>query len=154
MVLLVRTLLLVSVENLHYIHVVQTALFSVELLYRLVEHLFRTNLCLVQLAASECEACFFECNATVLGSNRCEMSLLRLVEVSSRLSAAERIRLACLLRIAEENKTHSVVCLNELVCITLRTDINNSHRTSPQPAEASPRCCHHVELLLDRKSVV
>ena len=76
------------------------------------------------------------------------MGLLRLIEVSARLSTAERIRLACLLRVAEENKVHCVVSLYELVCITLRTDVHNSHRTIPQPAEASPRSCHHVELLL------
>lgn len=66
MVLLIRTLLLVSVENLHYIHVVHAALRTIPLLYRLVEHLFRTNLRLVQLAAGECEACFIECYAAVL----------------------------------------------------------------------------------------
>ena len=104
MVVLISALLLVSVENLHYIHVVQAALRTVPLLDRLVEHLLRTNLRLVQLAAGECEACFVECYAAVLGSNRCEVSLLRLVEVSARLSATESIRLACLFRVAEKNK--------------------------------------------------
>ena len=148
MVLLISALLLVSVENLHYIHVVQAALLAVPLLYRLVEHLLRTNLRLVQLATGECEACFVECNAAVLGCNGCEMGLLRLIEVSARLSTAERIRLACLLRVAEKNKVHRVVSLYELVCITLQTDVHNSHRTVPQPAKTAPRGCHHVELLL------
>ena len=49
MVVLISALLLVSVENLHYIHVVQAALLAVPLLDRLVEHLLRTNLRLVQL---------------------------------------------------------------------------------------------------------
>lgn len=109
MVLIISALLFVSVKNLHHIHVVQAALLTVPLLYRLVEHLLRTNLRLVQLATGECEACFVECYAAVLGSNRCEVSLLRLVEVSARLSTAERIRLACLLRVAE--KTRFIVSL-------------------------------------------
>ena len=50
MVLLISALLFVSVKNLHHIHVVQTALLAVPLLYRLVEHLLRTNLRFVQLA--------------------------------------------------------------------------------------------------------
>ena len=147
MVLIISALLFVSVKNLHHIHVVQAALLAVPLLYRLVEHLLRTNLRLVQLATCECEACFIECYAAVLGCNRCEMGLLRLIEVSARLSTAERIRLACLLRVAEENKVHRVVSLNELVGVTLRTDVHNSHWAVPQPAKTAPRGCHHIELL-------
>lgn len=109
MVLLISALLFVSVKNLHHIHVVQAALLAVPLLYRFVEHLLRTNLRFVQLATCECKACFIECYAAVLGCNGCEMGLLRLVEVSARFSTAERIRLACLLRVAE--KTRFIVSL-------------------------------------------
>ena len=48
----------------------------------------------------------------------------------------------------QERECHGVVGLYELVCEALGTNEHHCHGLVPQPAQATPGSCHHVELVL------
>ena len=58
------------------------------------------------------------------------------------------IYLSSLLAIAEEREGHEFILLDDAVGVSFRTDKYHSHRLVPEPAQAAPGSCHHIELIL------
>jgi len=126
----------------------ESALLAVPLQEALVEELLCCHRILEEFAAFQGESRLLEADAAVVGLHRNQARLLRLVEVTTALGAAEVIDFASLLAMTEEREGHVFIVLDDAVGITLRTNEDHSHRLVPKPSEATPGGGHHIEVLL------
>ena len=114
----------------------------------LVEEVGSLHFAAEEFAALYREACLGKGDAAALGGYGCEPRFGLLVVVAARGGAAEVHDAAHFLVVgAEEGERHAVLALGELVGVALGAYKDKSHGFVPQPSDAAPRGCHHVEML-------